>query len=86
MRQLKPRGVVQRIIAERIVSLSWKLRRVARAEEAVRDGERRGDWKHEGDVNLANDRYPLDAAAPTMRRRGRVRRGTGSIREPLTGV
>ena len=34
-KQLKPRGVVQRIIAERIVSLAWKLRRVARAEEAV---------------------------------------------------
>ena len=35
MKQLKPRGVVQRIIAERIVSITWKLRRVARAEEAV---------------------------------------------------
>lgn len=35
MKQLKPRGVVQRIIAERIVSLAWKLRRVARAEEDV---------------------------------------------------
>lgn len=35
MKQLRPRGVVQRIIAERIVSLAWKLRRAARAEEDV---------------------------------------------------
>ena len=35
MRQLEPRGMVQRLMAERIVSLAWKLRRVARAEEAV---------------------------------------------------
>jgi len=35
MRQLRPRGVVQRMMAERVVSLAWKLRRVARAEEAV---------------------------------------------------
>lgn len=34
-RQLKPEGIVQRLIAERIVSLAWKLRRVARAEEVV---------------------------------------------------
>ena len=35
MKQLDPRGVVQRLIAERIVALAWKLRRAARAEEAV---------------------------------------------------
>jgi hypothetical protein len=35
MRQLDPRGVLQRLVAERIVSLAWKLRRVARAEEAI---------------------------------------------------
>jgi hypothetical protein len=35
MRELAPRGVVQRLVAERIVSLTWKLRRVARAEEVV---------------------------------------------------
>ena len=48
MKQLKPRGVVQRLMAERIVSLAWKLRRVARAEEAVaremEDGRQRR-WK-----------------------------------------
>jgi hypothetical protein len=60
MRQLKPRGVVQRIIAERVVSLAWKLRRVARAEEAVAremDEAALAMWKHEREVNLANDRY-----------------------------
>ena len=35
MRELAPRGVVQRLVAERVVSLTWKLRRVARAEEVV---------------------------------------------------
>lgn len=35
MAQLSPRGVVQRLIAGRVVSLAWKLRRVARAEEAI---------------------------------------------------
>jgi len=60
MRQLRPRGVVQRIIAERVVSLAWKLRRVARAEEAVAremDEAALAMWKHEREVNLANDRY-----------------------------
>ena len=52
MKQLKPRGMVQRLMAERIVSLAWKLRRVARAEEAVagemrsRGGETRFGQKH----------------------------------------
>lgn len=35
MAQLSPRGLVQRLIAGRVVSLAWKLRRVARAEEAI---------------------------------------------------
>src|SRR4051812_23525238 len=33
MKQLKPRGVVQRIVAERVVSLAWKLRRGGRGGE-----------------------------------------------------
>jgi hypothetical protein len=60
MRQLKPRGVVQRIIAERVVSLAWKLRRVARAEEAVAremHDNAVATWKHERNVNLANERF-----------------------------
>ena len=60
MRQLRPRGVVQRIIAERVVSLAWKLRRVARAEEAVAremDDNAVASWQRERDVNLAHDRY-----------------------------
>jgi hypothetical protein len=56
MGQLKPRGVVQRIVAERVVSLAWKLRRVARAEEAaarqMEEGAVRG-WEHERAVNEA---------------------------------
>src|SRR5687768_13022614 len=35
MWQLKPRGIVQRMMAERVISLTWKLRRVARAEEEI---------------------------------------------------
>jgi hypothetical protein len=60
MRQLKPRGVVQRIVAERVVSLAWKLRRVARAEEAVAremHDNAVASWKYERDVNLAHDRF-----------------------------
>jgi hypothetical protein len=70
MRQLKPRGVVQRIIAERVVSLAWKLRRVARAEEAVAremDEAALASWQRERDVNLAHDRYifaPRDRPRP----------------------
>ena len=60
MRQLKPRGVVQRMMAERVVSLAWKLRRVGRAEEAIAremDDNALAKWKYEREVNLANDRY-----------------------------
>jgi hypothetical protein len=70
MKQLKPNGVVQRIIAERIVSLAWKLRRVARAEEAVaREMEEDAvkSWKHERATNYLDNRYtypPRDCPAP----------------------
>jgi hypothetical protein len=59
MRQLRPRGVVQRIIAERVVSLAWKLRRVARAEEAVAremEEEALGRWQHERATNYVTNR------------------------------
>ncbi len=56
MKQLKPRGVVQRIVAERVVSLAWKLRRVARAEEAaarqMEEGALRG-WESQREVHEA---------------------------------
>jgi hypothetical protein len=58
MRQLNPRGVVQRLIAERVVSLAWKLRRTARAEEVVAhqmDERAARSWEHERAVNVATE-------------------------------
>jgi hypothetical protein len=65
---------VQRIIAERVVSLAWKLRRVARAEEAVAremHDNAVATWKYERDVNLAHDRF-------IFRGRDRPRRQDGA--------
>ena len=73
MGQLKPRGVVQRIVAERVVSLAWKLRRVARAEEAeARQMEERAvrGWEHERAMNEATG--------------GKVFAGVGSRPRPRT--
>ena len=49
MRQLRPTGIVQRLLAERVVSLAWKLRRVARAEAVVAEQmeqEKLRDWRN----------------------------------------
>ena len=58
MRELKPAGMVQRLMAERIVSLTWKLRRVARAEEVVcrqMDERAASSWEYKASVYEASN-------------------------------
>ena len=72
MRQLKPRGMVQRLMAERVVSLAWKLRRAARAEEAIAREMEEGavrSWEHERAMNVATDGKLFAGLGPPPRRR-----------------
>jgi hypothetical protein len=72
MRQLNPRGVVQRLIAERAVSITWKLRRVARAEEEVArqmDERAMQSWEHERALNEATEGKLFAGLGPKPRRR-----------------
>jgi len=72
LRQLSPRGVVQRLMAERIVSLAWKLRRVARAEEAIAREMEEGaarSWEHERAINEATGGQLFAGLGPPPRRR-----------------
>lgn len=48
MRHLRPTGILQRLVAERIVSLAWKLRRVARAEETIALAMEKAERKRTG--------------------------------------
>ena len=76
MKQLRPRGVVQRLVAERIVSLAWKLRRVARAEETIGKQMR----QRRGESRFGRPHYKRDAAdflAEAIRDGGEMYLGEG---------
>lgn len=71
MKQLSPRGLVQRLIAGRVVSLAWKLRRVARAEEAIADemnSDEVATWDRKREFN---DNLGFEALKQGARPRGR---------------
>ena len=67
MRELKPSGMVQRLIAERIVSLTWKLRRVARAEEVVArqmDESAASTWEEQAAVRASTGGLVFQGLGP----------------------
>ena len=58
--QLKPMGPLQRLLVERIISLTWKLRRVSRAEVAAArqmDAERLSFWETRQELALTVPGY-----------------------------
>ena len=67
MAHLKPADPVQRALAERIVALTWRLRRVARAEAATAikiEGRRQREWKRDFDEAERMNRPPPGPPAP----------------------